>query len=93
LWLSDSSPNRSDAGSLAAALGTAFGRYLVDKLGTEWVIVPGGEQAHERYAVRHARSRTCTFPVAVVLKRVDRRDPGFFEPVFAAVREQLGANP
>jgi hypothetical protein len=91
-WLRDSSPNRLDGDSLGNALGAAFGRYLVDRLGMEWVTVPGSEDSYDMYAVRHSRSRTYTFPVAVVLKRADSHEAGFFEPVFDAVREQIRAN-
>lgn len=72
---------------IANSLGAAFGNYLVRSHGFRWGVII--DEQGEEYAVKHLLGNTVAYPVASVEKRIARREPDFFQSVYALIIDQL----
>lgn len=85
-WLSE--VGEKEPGELVAnALGAALGSYLVEHHGFAWVVLT--DEYGTEYAVRHPVGQTTGFPRASVEKRIERREPEFFQDVYLMLLDQL----
>lgn len=75
-WLNDEEEKEPDD-EMANALGAAFGNYFVEQHGFRWIVVT--DEYGTEVAVRHARGETTGFPRASVAKRIEDRQPEFFQ--------------
>ena len=73
--------------SVACALGSAFGDYLVEQHGFTWVVVT--DEYGAAYAVKHQRHEVMAFPSSSVLKRIERNEPECFQDLRVAILDVL----
>lgn len=75
-WMTDEEPKEL-ADEVAAALGAAFGDYLVDEHGFRWVVVQ--DEYGREYAVSDAAARVTAFPRSSVSKRIEDGETECFQ--------------
>lgn len=90
-WVSVRAPTDSDYGSktVVRVLGAAFGEYCVRQLDMEWVRVSDADGID--LAVRGRQNDVIGFPFAMVEKRVESKQFGFFLPVFRMLEHDTRA--
>ena len=69
------------------AFALAFGQYLVDRLGMEWVVVSDSEGTE--LAVHAKVGEITLYPQSMVKKRFAARQTGFFQPAYVEVRRKI----
>lgn len=86
-WLDDEAPDRPASEEAVDVLGSAFGHYLIAKLGMRWV------QITDKYGtdtcVRGSPGDVTVCPYSVVSKRVEARGVDFFGGVFEVTKQRL----
>jgi hypothetical protein len=68
-------------------LGGVLGNTCVSELDMQWVIVE--DEYGTDYAVRHKRLEVLAFPFSTVLKRIEKRENGFLDPVFEITKHTI----
>lgn len=86
-WLADHARRLDDPNRMVNALGLAFGQYLVDEHGLEWIAVK--DKHSTEIAVLDPDFDLLTFPTNVVAKRYQARELGFFATFAARFGERI----
>ncbi len=87
IWMSERSHSDEGFEANLDAFAFAFGQYLVDRLGMQWVVVSDREGAE--LAVRGQPGAIVIYPWTLVRKRFAARQTGFFQTTYVDVRRQL----
>jgi len=87
-WLNSGGEIESQANDVIHAIGLAFGQFLVDRDGFEWVVVTDqfGTSIGVRALPKKGDVLVC--PTSIVAKRWETRETRFFSPVYRAVLDQ-----
>jgi len=85
-WMNEPGEKESDE-IVANSLGAAFGSYLVEHHGFQWIVVT--DEYGTEYAVRHDLNHTIAFPRASVQKRIENGQAEFFNHVFLIILDQV----
>lgn len=85
-WLAEDEEKEPN-GEVANVLGAAFGSYLVEKHGFRWMLL--ADEYGTEYVVRHRLGELTAFPRASVEKRIESRQPEFFQNVSLIILEEL----
>ena len=86
-WLDSHNPDQQDPNPIINAFGSAFGQYLADTLGLNWVVT--SDEHGTEMAVHGQPGDILIFPPNLVAKRYVNRETGFFTPVYDALHEQV----
>jgi hypothetical protein len=80
--------NEKETGeSVVNALGAAFGAWLADRYSFSWGVLT--DECGTEYVVRHKLGETTAYPIASVRKRIESRQPEFFQNLCLAILDQL----
>jgi hypothetical protein len=85
-WMHEHGEKEQNA-HIADALGAAFGAFLVQHHGFEWVVVT--DEYGTEYAVKHQVKDAIAFPRASVEKRIEDNEPEFFQNVYLLILNTL----
>ncbi len=85
-WMHEEGDKEQDR-HIADTLGAAFGTYLVQHDGFEWVIVT--DEYGTEYGVKHQIRDTIAFPRASVIKRIEDKEPEFFQNLYLLILDGL----
>ena len=78
---------REDPNPAINAFGVAFGQYLVENLEMKWAVVT--DDHGSEIAVHGQPGDVLIYPPNLVAKRFEKRQTGFFNPVFLDLEKRL----
>ncbi len=82
--------DKEPAMTVANALGSAFGDFVVEQHGFSWVVVT--DQYGTDYAVKHPVLELIAFPSSSVAKRIERNEPECFVNLRTAILDTARRN-
>lgn len=85
-WMNEQG-EKEENGHIANALGAAFGAFLVQEHGFDWVVVT--DEFGTEYAVKHQAADSIAFPRSSVEKRIEDQEPEFFQNVCLLILDNI----
>ncbi len=87
VWLRLREADRPDPTTVITQIGLAFGQYVVDQAGLEWVVATGA--AGPEIALYRAQGDLLVYPTAMVAERWAAETPGVLPPMARATVEAV----
>jgi hypothetical protein len=79
------------ANAVVNSVGSAFGQWLVDVLGMEWVVVAAAKDSDMAVCYGPPAARVLVFPTHAVAKRLETRETNFMQELFEVIRTRVDA--
>ncbi len=87
VWLRLREADRPDPSTVITQIGLAFGQYVVDQAGLEWVVATGARGPE--IALHRAQGDVLVYPTAMVAERWAAEEPGVLPPLARATVEAV----
>jgi hypothetical protein len=87
VWLRLREEDRPDPGTVITQIGLAFGQYIVDQAGLEWVVATGARGPE--IALHRAQGDLFVYPTAMVADRWAAEEQGVLPPLARATVEAV----
>jgi hypothetical protein len=91
VWLRLREPDRPDPSTVITQIGLAFGQYVVDQAGLEWVVATGA--SGPEIALHRAQGDVLVYPTAMVAERWAAEQAGVLPPLARATVEAVRPAP